>query len=1491
MFRSQPGRRTWSVACSPWHANLSLLATDSRRSRSAYRIALLRVLPLALPLVAVLAFAAPAFGQAGGNGGGVLSPTGVGGASSATGDGTPGTDGGTGNGIGGGGGGGAGVNGGAGGTGADGGSAGGAGGTAPSGDGGGALPSQNAGGGGGGGAHGAVVNVTGSNSGPVMGGTGGAGGSGVAGGGGGGGAGGYGVVLGTDGITYTNNAAASISGGTGGLGGGGGVGLAAGAGGDGGFGVDAVGAGITLNNNGSITGGSGGAAGSGTFAQGGNGEAGVTGAGLTINNGTGASITGGSGGTAGLLGGGTPIQGAGAAGISGSSLTVTTAGAIAGGIAGNNGAQANAITFTGGTNTLTVQNGYSFTGNVAAFSAADTLALGGSANGSFNASNIGPAAQFQGFGVYQMNGTGTWTLSGSTTAATAWAVNSGTLSASAAGALGTGTATVASGATLNVNGATIANAVSVTGTGVGAAGALTGTGTAGISGAITMTGATTIGVANAGDTLTASGGISGAFGLTKTGAGTLTLSGVSSGYTGATTISAGTLAIGAGGSISSSSGVAVSNGATFDISSGGNQQIGDLTGAVGSALTLGANTLTIIAANTDTFGGNIQGTGGISKSGAGELLLTQTNSFSGLATVSSGILGVTGTGSIANAGVDLSASGANFDISETTAGTTVQGLSGVAGTSVSLGGQTLTVNVAAGNDSFAGGLNNGGLSGVNAGGGLAKTGTGVLTLSGSNGYTGATTISGGTLALSGSGSISQSSGVTIASGGTFDISGVTNFASVKDVNGVAGSAINLGARTLLVNVGGNTDTFAGTMSGTGGTLEKTGIGTLVLSGNNSYSGGTNLLGGTLSVSSGSALGTGPLAMGTNTTLAITASATFNNNVALSILDPSFNVSAGQTAVWNGVLSNGNLAASALSLTGPGTLVLTAANTYTGGTTITAGTLQLGNGGSGGSVVGNIVDNSALAFDRSDTDIVTNVISGGGTVAQNGSGTIILDSASGAFAGSTAVNAGILEVGDASHTGAALGGNVTVNAGGTLMGHGTIGGSVSNGGNVQPGGTVGILTVTGNYTQSSAGTLTIEITPAATAGTGYSQLSVGGTASLAGGLAIIDDAGSYVVGTRYTILTAAGGRSGTFATVSYNPALAAYITPAISYDPNDVSLTLDPTPSPTPAAPAPLFNGGQQVPDALTAMVGAAEGVADTVLSDICGAEAQRLAKPGEGCDVRPLASGYQIEMWVRGLGGVGSLTGSGPRLSFTDDYGGVLLGAGVSRGGFTVGAGGGYVATGLSFSDGSRASQNTGLGFVYGRYAQGPMWFGAMAAYGGGRVDGDRALPGTGLTAAGNRSGDFAVVQGRAAYDLAVGPVTVEPRASLAYIHAGQGAFSETGAGLLDLSYPDTNADTVQGRLTVRAMRRFAAGAWGLAPWVEAGVQQSFSGLARHVLATDGAFSAGVAGVSPAPTAGVIGLGLSVAATGMLDFFVRYQGEFSANQCENAFTGGLLMRF
>ena len=219
--------------------------------------------------------------------------------------------------------------------------------------------------------------------------------------------------------------------------------VAGGSGGSGGVGTF-LGSGATLSNSGIVTGGAGGAGGgdAGAGGTGGLGGAGVVGSGLTITN-TG-TISGGSGGAAGT--GASPASpGAGGAGILGANLTVINSGAITGGLSGDGVTRANAITFTGGTNVLELQPGSAITGNVVAFSATDTLRLGGSGAASFDVSQIGLAAQYQGFGIFQKTGSSTWTLTGSNATVTPWVIQAGTLAVAADANLGAATGGLAFG--------------------------------------------------------------------------------------------------------------------------------------------------------------------------------------------------------------------------------------------------------------------------------------------------------------------------------------------------------------------------------------------------------------------------------------------------------------------------------------------------------------------------------------------------------------------------------------------------------------------------------------------------------------------------------------------------------------------------------------------------------------------------------------------------------------------------------------------------------------------------------------------------------------------------------------------------------------------------------------------------------------------------------------------------------------------------------------
>jgi fibronectin-binding autotransporter adhesin len=254
-----------------------------------------------------------------------------------------------------------------------------------------------------------------------------------------------------------------------------------------------------------------------------------------------------------------------------------------------------------------------------------------------------------------------------------------------------------------------------------------------------------------------------------------------------------------------------------------------------------------------------------------------------------------------------------------------------------------------------------------------------------------------------------------------------------------------------------------------GSVQQNGTGTTVLVAGSTYTGGTTIKAGTLQLGNA------------GTTGSITGDVADNGILAFD---------RSNVLTFGGVISG----TGSVQQNGTGITVLVGDNTYTGGTTINAGALQLGNGGTTGSITGNVINNGILAFDRSNDLAFGGVISGTGSVLQNGTGTTVLVRDN-TYIGATTVNAGSLIV-----DGKIASAQTLVNAGGLIGGRGTLGGSLVNSGIVSPGDSPGTLTVNSNYTQNPSGTLRIEV--AGLGATQHDLLAVGGHASLAGTLQLI-----------------------------------------------------------------------------------------------------------------------------------------------------------------------------------------------------------------------------------------------------------------------------------------------------------------------------------------------------------------------------------------------------
>jgi autotransporter-associated beta strand protein len=426
----------------------------------------------------------------------------------------------------------------------------------------------------------------------------------------------------------------------------------------------------------------------------------------------------------------------------------------------------------------------------------------------------------------------------------------------------------------------------------------------------------------------------------------------------------------------------------------------------------------------------------IEKTGASTFSLTGTNTYAGGTTISGGTLIVNSAASLGHNSGGLIMNAGTLEVAASFSSSRAITLNSAASTFLIDPAQTYTVT-----------------SGITGTGALNKTGTGTMVLSGANTYSGGTIISAGTLRLGSADRLLNTGAITV-SGGTFDLQTFSETVGVVTLS--SGSIIGTGTLT------GSAYAFqAGTVSAPlGGTaaLTKTTAGTLTLSGANSYSGGTTINGGTVIINSSANLGNVAGALTINAgTLEIATGFTTDRVISLGDVASTFQIDPGVTFTVSSSISG----TGALNKTGSGTMALNGANTYSGGTVVSAGTLRINSneriantsdltvaGGtfnvqtfsetvanvtlSSGSITGTGAGTLTASTFTLESGSASAILAGSGaTMTKTTAGTVTLTGAN-TFTGATTIDGGTLTA--SASSGSALGAtsSVTVNSGGTLL---------------------------------------------------------------------------------------------------------------------------------------------------------------------------------------------------------------------------------------------------------------------------------------------------------------------------------------------------------------------------------------------------------------------------------------------------------------------------
>lgn len=587
-------------------------------------------------------------------------------------------------------------------------------------------------------------------------------------------------------------------------------------------------------------------------------------------------------------------------------------------------------------------------------------------------------------------------------------------------------------------------------------------------------------------------------------------------------------------------------------------------------------------------------------------------------------------------------------------------------------------------------------------------------------------------------------------------------------------------------------------------------------------------------------------------------------------------------LWNNDISGSG----GLIKKGTGTLLLAGDNSYTGGTRVDAGTLGLT-----GTLTGDLH------------------IASGATFLSNGGYVVAPDAVLTSAGTLVSVNATLRNFGTVTNTGLL---RSDVNNAGRLAGAGRIAGNLHNAGTLQPG--MGTLTVTGNA--ALAGT-SVYIVETGAAGIG-SRIAVDGSATVDGTLTVMKAGGGVAELGSYEVLTAAGGVTGAFHTVtapapfvsasakvldrgvvvSVTPDAEALSTAGGSPNANAVGLAVAYLPYSHPVLQSVITLDNASAPRTLASLTGDIHATTASVLANQSATLRQaifgRLRINDHGAGTPPEG---KFTAWGEGYGNWTSTSRSAASASVSSSTAGFLAGYdGEASPGWQVGIVGGFNRTSFSLRNTSSSgdSDNYDLG-LYGANRVGAIDLRYAGTYTWHDVSTSRTtfLPGLANSLSASRSGGTGQLFGEIGYKLNVGSAELEPFAGLAYVRLRLDGFTETG-GVTALTAASRTQDNLKTTLGLRANHTFAAGEATFAVRGSLAWQHAF-GTVTPQLAERFAFTNSPSFlVTGAPIARDTAL-VDISADWLIDANTRlgisYTGQLAAKSQSNAVQGRFSINF